>query len=167
MYCLFFYAGPGRYQSYFGELWEPSRGPNGFLINLGEAEYLVVPRLRCLSVWMVTGSRPARCQALLLAATIRISDAEIFLMLLNLAKDQSELTMCTDVDRNESHAFVSPARCVSLDAGKLKCTRGSIHTADHVEGHLRPEVPRIRRLSRPHLGRNRDRCTKSLGHAIH
>ena len=81
------------------------------MINLGEEEFLVgaSPEMfvRC------DGQRVETCP---ISGTIRrgkdaIGDALQIQTLLNSKKDESELTMCTDVDRNDKSRNASPARC--------------------------------------------------------
>ncbi len=75
--------------------------PFGFLMNLGEAEYLVGASPEMFV--RVTGRRVETCP---ISGTIKrgadaIEDSEQILKLLMSKKDESELTMCSDVDRNE------------------------------------------------------------------
>jgi anthranilate synthase len=66
-----------------------------------------------------------------------IEDAEILRGLLNSKKDEAELTMCTDVDRNDK-ARVCIAGSINLLARRqIEAYAGLFHTVDHVEGTLR------------------------------
>src|SRR5690606_9419621 len=74
--------------------------PYGFIINLGD-EYLVgsSPEMYV----RVEGDRVETCP---ISGTVKrgasaIEDAEQIKILLNSSKDEAELTMCTDVDRND------------------------------------------------------------------
>eukprot|EP01050_Picozoa_sp_SAG11_P040301 SAG11_NODE_17448_length_518_cov_1.532220_1_plen_92_part_10 len=78
------------------------------MINLGEEEFLVgaSPEMfvRC------DGTRVETCP---ISGTIKrgkdaIGDAQNIKTLLNSKKDESELTMCTDVDRNDKSRICKP-----------------------------------------------------------
>ncbi|TKD12514.1 MAG: anthranilate synthase component I, partial [Mesorhizobium sp.] len=75
--------------------------PYSFFINLGEGEYLIGASPEMFV--RVNGRRVETCP---ISGTIKrgddaISDSEQILKLLNSKKDESELTMCSDVDRND------------------------------------------------------------------
>lgn len=113
--------------------------PYGFLINLGEAEYLVgaSPEMYV----RVEGDRVETCP---IAGTIArgadpIGDAERIRTLLNSAKDESELTMCTDVDRNDKARICVPGSVRVIGRRQIEMYSRLMHTVDHVEGRLRPE----------------------------
>ena len=97
----FFEACPAPPSELFLRLRERNPSPYGFLMNLGEAEYLVgaSPEMYV----RVDGDRVETCP---ISGTIArgrdpIGDAAQIVALLTSAKDESELTMCTDVDRND------------------------------------------------------------------
>lgn len=111
--------------------------PYGFFMNLGEAEYLVgaSPEMYV----RVTGKRVETCP---IAGTIvrgkdALEDADNILKLLNSAKDESELTMCTDVDRNDKSRICEPGSVKVIGRRQLELYSKLIHTVDHVEGTLR------------------------------
>lgn len=66
-----------------------------------------------------------------------IEDAEILRGLLNSAKDAAELTMCTDVDRNDKARICAPGSIRLLARRQIETYAGLFHTVDHVEGQLR------------------------------
>lgn len=66
-----------------------------------------------------------------------IEDAEILRGLLNSAKDAAELTMCTDVDRNDKARICMPGSTRLLARRQIETYAGLFHTVDHVEGHMR------------------------------
>ena len=75
--------------------------PFGFIMNLGDREYLVGASPEMFV--RVTGRRVETCP---ISGTIKrgadaIEDSEQILKLLQSEKDESELTMCSDVDRND------------------------------------------------------------------
>src|SRR5690606_30778131 len=54
-------------------------------------------------------------------------------------KDESELTMCTDVDRNDKSRICEAGSVKVLGRRQIELYSRLIHTVDHVEGTLRPE----------------------------
>ena len=67
-----------------------------------------------------------------------IGDAAQILALLTSAKDESELTMCTDVDRNDKSRICVPGSVRVIGRRQIEMYSRLIHTVDHVEGRLRP-----------------------------
>lgn len=67
-----------------------------------------------------------------------IEDAEILRGLLNSTKDAAELTMCTDVDRNDKARICAPGTIRLLARRQIETYSGLFHTVDHVEAQLRP-----------------------------
>src|SRR5947207_7869218 len=68
-----------------------------------------------------------------------IEDAEQLRQLLNSKKDESELTMCTDVDRNDKSRVCVAGSVKVIGRRQIEMYSRLIHTVDHVEGELRPE----------------------------
>lgn len=66
-----------------------------------------------------------------------IEDAEILRGLLNSPKDTAELTMCTDVDRNDKARICEAGSIRLLARRQIETYVGLFHTVDHVEGRLR------------------------------
>ncbi len=66
-----------------------------------------------------------------------MEDAERILALFNSEKDHVELTMCTDVDRNDKSRICRPGTIKLLARRMIERYVGLFHTADHVEGRLR------------------------------
>ena len=66
-------------------------------------------------------------------------DAERIRELLNSAKDESELTMCTDVDRNDKSRVCEAGSVRVIGRRQIEMYSRLIHTVDHVEGVLRPD----------------------------
>lgn len=123
----------------FRRLRERNPAPYGFLINLGDAEHLIgaSPEMYV----RVNGDRVETCP---IAGTIArgldpIGDAARILTLLNSNKDESELTMCTDVDRNDKSRICEPGSVRVIGRRQIEMYSRLIHTVDHVEGRLRPE----------------------------
>ena len=122
----------------FRRLRERNPAPYGFLINLGDAEYLVgaSPEMYV----RVEGERVETCpiSGTIARGTDPIGDAAQILELLNSPKDASELTMCTDVDRNDKSRICRPGSIRVLGRRQIELYSRLIHTVDHVEGYLRP-----------------------------
>lgn len=113
--------------------------PYGFLMNLGDGEYLIgaSPEMYV----RVDGDRVETCP---ISGTIArgqdaITDADRVRTLLNSAKDEAELTMCTDVDRNDKSRICIPGSVRVIGRRQIEMYSRVIHTVDHVEGRLRPE----------------------------
>lgn len=135
----FFEPCPAPPSELFRRLRERNPAPYGFLVNLGESEYLVgaSPEMYV----RVEGDRVETCP---IAGTIArggdaIGDAAQIQLILNSAKDESELTMCTDVDRNDKSRICVPGSVKVIGRRQIEMYSRLIHTVDHVEGKLRPE----------------------------
>ena len=112
--------------------------PYSFFINLGEREYLIGASPEMFV--RVNGRRVETCP---ISGTIRrgddaISDSEQILKLLNSKKDESELTMCSDVDRNDKSRVCEPGSVRVIGRRQIEMYSRLIHTVDHIEGRLRP-----------------------------
>ena len=134
----FFSGSPRPPSELFRRLREWNPSPYGFLISLGEAEYLVgaSPEMYV----RVDGDRVETCP---ISGTIArgrdpIGDAAQILALLTSAKDASELTMCTDVDRNDKSRICVPGSVRVIGRRQIEMYSRLIHTVDHVEGRLLP-----------------------------
>ena len=136
----FFSGSPRPPSELFRRLRERNPSPYGFLISLGEAEYLVgaSPEMYV----RVDGDRVETCP---ISGTIArgrdpIGDAAQILALLTSAKDASELTMCTDVDRNDKSRICVPGSVRVIGRRQIEMYSRLIHTVDHVEGRLLPDL---------------------------
>jgi len=58
--------------------------------------------------------------------------------LLNSVKEESELTMCTDVDRNDKSRVCRPGTVQVIARRLIESYAGLFHTVDHVTGRLEP-----------------------------
>ena len=67
-----------------------------------------------------------------------IRDAESIRALLNSAKEESELTMCSDVDRNDKSRVCIPGSVKVVGRRLIEAYAGLFHTVDHVKGTLQP-----------------------------
>ncbi len=128
----------------FRRLRERNPAPYGFLINLGQREWLVGASPEMYVRVEPTADNRWRVETCPISGTIArgtdpISDAHQILALLNSEKDESELTMCTDVDRNDKSRICIPGSVRVLGRRQIELYSRLIHTVDHVEGILRPE----------------------------
>ncbi|MEM9344079.1 MAG: anthranilate synthase [Pseudomonadota bacterium] len=124
----------------FRRLSKMNPAPFGFIMNLGEQEYLVGASPEMFV--RVTGKRVETCP---ISGTIArgkdaIEDSQRILELLQSEKDESELTMCTDVDRNDKSRVCVPGSVRIIGRRQIEMYSRLIHTVDHVEGQLRPEM---------------------------
>jgi anthranilate synthase len=134
----FFKHCPSKPSDLFRTLLQINPSPYGFLFNLG-SEYLIGASPEMFV--RVEGQRVETCP---ISGTIRrggsaIEDAAQILQLLNSNKDESELTMCTDVDRNDKSRICEPGSVQVIGRRQIEMYSHLIHTVDHVEGMLRPE----------------------------
>ncbi|MGQ9632978.1 MAG: anthranilate synthase component I [Bryobacteraceae bacterium] len=67
-----------------------------------------------------------------------LKDAENIRELLDSRKEESELTMCTDVDRNDKSRVCVPGSVRVVGRRLIESYAGVFHTVDHVEGILAP-----------------------------
>lgn len=122
----------------FTRLQNINPSPYGFIINLGD-EFLVgsSPEMYV----RVEGTRVETCpiSGTIKRGTNAIEDSDRIRELLNSAKDESELTMCTDVDRNDKSRICEPGSVNVIGRRQIEMYSHLIHTVDHVEGILRPE----------------------------
>jgi anthranilate synthase len=135
----FFEPCPAPPSEIFRRLRERNPAPYGFLLNLGDGEYLVgaSPEMYV----RVEADRVETCpiSGTIARGTDPISDAAQIMKLLNSPKDESELTMCTDVDRNDKSRICVPGSVRVIGRRQIEMYSRLIHTVDHVEGRLRPE----------------------------
>ncbi|MCY3827973.1 MAG: anthranilate synthase component I [Rhodospirillaceae bacterium] len=122
----------------FRRLCAANPSPYGFFLNLGGGEYLVGASPEMFV--RVTGDRVETCP---ISGTVKrgatpMEDHEQIRKLLNSAKDETELTMCTDVDRNDKARICVPGSVRVIGRRQIEMYSRLIHTVDHVEGKLRP-----------------------------
>src|SRR3984957_16660069 len=142
----FFGSGPshlfhercGSPAAFYERLRERNPAPFEFLFNLGDGEYLVgaSPEMYV----RVQGDRVETCP---ISGTIArgadpLEDAANIATLLGSAKEESELTMCTDVDRNDKSRICVPGSVRVIGRRQIEMYSRLIHTVDHIEGKLRP-----------------------------
>jgi len=122
----------------FQRLCRINPSPYGALMNLGDGEFLV-----SASPEMFVRSDGRRVETCPISGTIArgrdaIGDAEQIRQLLNSEKDEFELNMCTDVDRNDKARICVPGTIKVLARRQIETYSKLFHTVDHVEGMLRP-----------------------------
>jgi anthranilate synthase len=122
----------------FQRLCRINPSPYGALMNLGDGEFLV-----SASPEMFVRSDGRRIETCPISGTIArgvdaIGDAEQIRQLLNSKKDEFELNMCTDVDRNDKARVCVPGTIKVLARRQIETYSKLFHTVDHVEGMLRP-----------------------------
>jgi anthranilate synthase len=133
-----FRARCGSPARFYERLRERNPAPYEFLFNLGDGEQLVgaSPEMYV----RVTGDRVETCP---ISGTIArggdpLEDAANIATLIGSAKDESELTMCTDVDRNDKSRVCVPGSVKVIGRRQIEMYSRLIHTVDHIEGRLRP-----------------------------
>lgn len=133
----FYMPCPEKPSVVFSRMRVKNPSPYGFFINLGEGEYLVgaSPEMYV----RVQGKRVETCP---ISGTIKrgidaIEDANNIQSLLDSEKEKSELTMCTDVDRNDKSRICEAGSVQVIGRRQIEMYSRLIHTVDHVEGQLR------------------------------
>ncbi|MCD0449533.1 anthranilate synthase component I [Actinocorallia sp. API 0066] len=123
---------------FFDRLRDTNPAPYEFFFNLGDGEYLVGASPEMFV--RVNGDRVETCP---ISGTIQrgadpLEDADNIRTLLTSLKEESELTMCTDVDRNDKSRVCVPGSVKVIGRRQIEMYSRLIHTVDHIEGRLRP-----------------------------
>lgn len=110
-------------------------------MNLGKGEYLIGASPE-MFVRVETTKQGLRVETCPISGTIErgrdaLEDAQQVKKLLLSSKEESELTMCTDVDRNDKSRICEPGSVRVLGRRQIEMYSRLIHTVDHVEGYLR------------------------------
>lgn len=119
----------------FQRVQKSSPSPYEFLLQMGDEQLVgASPEMFV----RVEGNRVETCP---IAGTARRSgdplrDAESIRELLNSAKEESELTMCSDVDRNDKSRVCVPGSVRVIGRRLIESYAGLFHTVDHVKGEL-------------------------------
>ncbi len=134
------YAACDSPAAFYERLREANPAPYEFIFNLGEGEYLVGASPEMFV--RVQGDRVETCP---ISGTIArgddpLHDASQIARLIGSSKEESELTMCTDVDRNDKARVCLPGSVKVLGRRQIEMYSRLIHTVDHVEGRLRPDM---------------------------
>eukprot|EP00924_Labyrinthula_sp_SR-Ha-C_P013608 maker-scaffold_5-snap-gene-8.7-mRNA-1 protein AED:0.03 eAED:0.03 QI:56/0.85/0.87/1/1/1/8/17/792 len=117
--------------------------PYMFLINFGEDEYLIGTSPE-MFVPPVKG-KPRLIETCPISGTISrgknaLEDAEQIRSILVNRKEESELTMCTDVDRNDKSRICKPGSVKVIGRRQIEGYSRLFHTVDHVIGELRDDM---------------------------
>ena len=121
----------------FERIQHASPSPYEFFLQLGDEQLVgASPEMFV----RVEGNRVETCP---ISGTARrtgdpLRDAANIRELLNSAKEESELTMCTDVDRNDKSRVCEPGSVKVIGRRLIESYAGVFHTVDHVEGTLAP-----------------------------
>lgn len=122
----------------FSRLRKQNPSPYDFLINLGDEQLIgASPEMYV----RVDGRQVDTCP---ISGTVKrggspMEDAEQIRTLLSSKKDESELTMCTDVDRNDKSRICVPGSVHLVGRRLIETYSKLFHTVDHVRGVLRDE----------------------------
>ncbi|GMI12360.1 hypothetical protein TrRE_jg1899 [Triparma retinervis] len=133
----------------FRRLRKRNPSPYGFLMNLGSQEYLVgaSPEMFVRVEEVDNGElkrRALRVETCPISGTVArgadaLEDAKNIQAILSNEKEESELTMCTDVDRNDKSRICEAGTVKVIGRRQIEMYSRLIHTVDHVEGYLRSE----------------------------
>ncbi len=119
----------------FERIQKSSPSPYEFILQMGDEQLVgASPEMFV----RVEGSQVETCP---IAGTARRSgdplrDAESIRELLNSVKEESELTMCSDVDRNDKSRVCIPGSVKVIGRRLIESYAGLFHTVDHVKGVL-------------------------------
>lgn len=119
----------------FRRIQKASPSPYEFFLQLGDEQLIgASPEMFV----RVEGRRVETCP---IAGTTRrtgdpMADADSIRDLLASTKEESELTMCTDVDRNDKSRICVPGSVQVIGRRLLESYAGVFHTVDHVAGTL-------------------------------
>ena len=129
----------GRASELFERIQKASPSPYEFLLQFGDEQLIgASPEMFVRVEPREDGARVETCP---IAGTARrtgdpLRDADNIRELLSSAKEESELTMCTDVDRNDKSRVCKPGTVRVIARRLIESYAGLFHTVDHVEGIL-------------------------------
>ena len=126
----------GKASELFERMQRANPSPYEFLLQFGDEQLVgASPEMFV----RIEGQRVETCP---ISGTARrtgdpLRDAENIRELLNSTKEESELTMCTDVDRNDKSRVCEPGTVNVIGRRLIESYAGLFHTVDHVEGFLK------------------------------
>jgi anthranilate synthase len=126
----------GKASELFERVQTASPSPYEFLLQFGDEQLVgASPEMFV----RVEGQRVETCP---IAGTTQrtgdpLRDADNIRELLKSAKEESELTMCTDVDRNDKSRVCEQGTVRVIGRRLIESYAGVFHTVDHVEGFLK------------------------------
>src|SRR5579862_4391322 len=125
----------------FQRIQRASPSPYEFFLQLGDEQLIGASP----EMFVRVENRPdgARVETCPIAGTARrtgdpMRDADNIRELLDSKKEESELTMCSDVDRNDKSRVCVPGSVKVIARRLIERYAGLFHTVDHVEGTLAP-----------------------------
>jgi anthranilate synthase len=125
----------GKASELFERVQKASPSPYEFLLQFGDEQLVgASPEMfvriegRRVETCPISGTAPRTGDPL--------RDADNIRELLKSAKEESELTMCTDVDRNDKSRVCEPGSVKVIGRRLIESYAGVFHTVDHVEGTL-------------------------------
>ena len=127
----------GKASELFERVQQASPSPYEFLMQFGDEQLVgASPEMFV----RVEGRRVETCP---ISGTAQrtgdpLRDADNIRELIGSAKEESELTMCTDVDRNDKSRVCDPGSVKVIGRRLIESYAGVFHTVDHVEGYLQP-----------------------------
>jgi anthranilate synthase len=125
----------GKASDLFSRMQTANPSPYEFLLQLGDEQLVgASPEMFV----QVEGLRVESCP---ISGTARrtgdpMQDEKNIRALLTSTKEESELTMCTDVDRNDKSRVCVPGSVKLIGRRLIERYAGLFHTVDHVEGYL-------------------------------
>jgi anthranilate synthase len=125
----------GKVSELFERVQRASPSPYEFLLQFGDEQLVgASPEMFV----RVEGHRVETCP---ISGTAQrtgdpLRDADNIRELLKSTKEESELTMCTDVDRNDKSRVCEPGTVRVIGRRLIESYAGVFHTVDHVEGLL-------------------------------
>jgi anthranilate synthase len=126
----------GKASDLFRRVQTASPSPYEFLLQFGEEQLVGA------SPEMFVRVEGARVETCPISGTAQrtgdpMRDADNIRELLVSTKEESELTMCTDVDRNDKSRVCEPGTVKVIGRRLIESYAGVFHTVDHVEGFLK------------------------------
>src|ERR1051325_712371 len=126
----------GSASALFERMQRANPSPYEFLIQFGDDQLVGA------SPEMFVRVEGARVETCPISGTARrtgdpLRDADNIRALLASTKEESELTMCTDVDRNDKSRVCEPGTVKVIGRRLIESYAGVFHTVDHVEGFLK------------------------------
>lgn len=125
----------GKPSELFERMQRASPSPYEFLLQFGEEQLVgASPEMFVRVEGPRVETSPISGTAIRTGDPLR--DAESIRELLCSTKEESELTMCTDVDRNDKSRICEPGSVRVIGRRLIESYAGVFHTTDHVEGIL-------------------------------
>ena len=121
---------------------EINPSPYEFFVQLGDEQLVGT------SPEMFVRVKGKRIESCPISGTVKrtgnpMEDEEQIVKLLTSEKDKVELTMCTDVDRNDKSRICEAGTIKLLGRRQIEAYKGLYHTVDYVEGMLRKNFTAI------------------------